>query len=183
MGLFLAIIFNPYTFLSNDIFFSSLTKGMSDKPNVIDVENFKSVRVAQDDPLVVDVSEATDNTIVYRFESDKPFSHGTAVLSQDDAAVTVTEATQSGGKYMWSNKSKLTANSKLIIKSSEAEGIIVNGKAIIYEGKDPLDTIPLLDKVEFPTPVVQQPPSYLMIAVGVALLAFFLYIIIRLFNN
>lgn len=152
------------------------------KPNVIDVENFKSVRVTQDDPLVVDVSEATNNTIVYRFESDKPFSHGTAVLSQADAAVTVTEATHSSGKYMWSNKSKFSANSKLVIKSSEAEGIIVNGKAIIYEGNDPSDAIPLLDKVEFPVPPAQQ-PSYLMIAVGVALLVFLLYIIIRLFDD
>jgi len=149
---------------------------MSGKPNVIDVENFKSVRVAQDDPLVVDVSEATDNTIVYRFESDKPFSHGTAVLSQDD--VTVAEATQSGGKYVWSAKSKFAVNSKLVVKSSEAEGVLVNGKAIIYEGKDPSNIIPLLDKVEFSAPAAQQ-PSYLMIAVGVALLALFLYIIIR----
>jgi hypothetical protein len=155
---------------------------MSGKPNnVIDVDNFKSVRVTQDDPLVVDVSEATANTIVYRFESDKPFSHGTAVLSQDDSAVTVAEATQSGGKYVWSAKSKFAVNSKLVIKSSEVEGVIVNGKAIIYEGNDPSDVIPLLDKVEFPAPVAQQ-PSYLMIAVGIALLAFFLYIIIRLFE-
>lgn len=149
---------------------------MSDKPNVIAIENFKGVRVTQDDPLIVEVSEATDNTIVYRFESDEPFSHGTAVLSQADAAVTVAEATQSGGKYVWSAKSKFATNSKLVIKSSEAEGIIVNGKAIIYEGKDPSNVIPLLDKVEFPAPATQQ-PSYLMIAVGVALLAFFLYII------
>lgn len=149
---------------------------MSGKPNVIDVENFKSVRVAQDDPLVVDVSEATDNTIVYRFESDKPFSHGTAVLSQDD--VTVAEATQSGGKYVWSAKSQFAVNSKLVVKSSEAEGVLVNGKAIIYEGKDPSEAIPLLDKVEFSAPAAQQ-PSYLMIAVGVALLALFLYIIVR----
>jgi len=154
---------------------------MSGKPNVIDIDNFKKVRVTQDDPLVVDVSEATNNTIVYRFESDKPFSHGTAVLSQDDSAVTVAEATQSGGKYVWSAKSKFAVNSKLVIKSSEVEGVIVNGKAIIYEGNDPSDVIPLLDKVEFPAPVAQ--PSYLMIAVGIALLAFFLYIIIRLFDN
>lgn len=154
---------------------------MSSKPNVIDVDNFKSVRVAQEDPLIVDVSEATNNTIVYRFESDKPFSHGTAVLSQDDAAVTVTEATQSGGKYVWSSKSQFEDNSKLVIKSSEAEGVLVNGKAMIYEGKDPSDAIPLLDNVEFPAPVAQ--PSYLMIAVGIALLAFFVYIIIRLFDN
>lgn len=155
---------------------------MSSKPNVIDVDNFKSIRVAQDDPFVVDVGEATNNTIVYRFESDKPFSHGTAILSQADADVTVTEATKSGGKYVWSAKSQFTINSKLVVKSSDVEGVIVNGKAIIYEGKDPSDAIPLLDKVEFPAPVTQQ-PSYLMIAVGVALLAFFLYIIIRLFDN
>jgi hypothetical protein len=154
---------------------------MAGKPNVIDVDNFKNVRVAQDDSLIVDVSEATNNTIVYRFESDKPFSHGTALLSQDDAAVTVVEATQSGDKYVWSAKSRFAVNSKLVIKSSEAEGVIVNGKAIIYEGKDPSGVIPLLDKVEFPAPVAQQ-PSYLMIAVGIALLAFLFYIIIRLLD-
>ena len=156
-----------------------MKRSMSGKPNVIDVDNFKNVRVAQDDPLVVDVSEATDNTIVYRFESDKPFSHGTAVLSQDNAAVIVAAATQSGGKYVWSAKSKFATDSKLVIKSSEAEGIIVNGKAIIYWG-EPSESIPLLD--EFPAPAAQL-PSYLMIAIGVALLAFFLYIIIRLFDN
>lgn len=103
---------------------------------VIDVDNFKNVLVTQDNPLIVDVSAATDNTIVYRFESDKPFSHGTAILSQEDAVVTVTDATQSGGKYVWSNKSQFSLDSKLVVKSSEAEGVLVNGKAIIYEGKD-----------------------------------------------
>lgn len=146
---------------------------------VIDVDNFKNVLVTQDNPLIVDVSAATDNTIVYRFESDKPFSHGTAILSQEDAVVTVTDATQSGGKYVWSNKSQFSLDSKLVVKSSEAEGVLVNGKAIIYEGKDPSNAIPLLDKVEFPAPAAQQ-KSYLMFAVGVALLILFLYIIIRL---
>jgi hypothetical protein len=154
---------------------------MSDKLNIIDVENFKSVRVAQDDPLIIDVSEATDNTIVYRFESNKPFSHGTSILSQDD--VTVTEATQSGNKYVWSNKSKFSVNSKLVIKSSEAEGIIVNGKAIIYKGKDPSDIIPLLDKIEFPTPTPTPQYSYLMMAISVALLILFLFIIIRILRG
>ena len=166
------------------IYFLQLNKrNMSqDRPNVIGVDNFKKIRVTQDDPLIVDVSEATNNTIVYRFESDKPFSHGTAVLSQDDSVVTVDAATQSGGKYVWSAKSKFAVNSKLVIKSSDVEGVIVNGKAIIYEGNDPSDVIPLLDKVEFPAPVTQQ-QSYLMITVGIALLAFFLYIIIRLFDD
>jgi hypothetical protein len=145
--------------------------------NVIDSENFQSVRVTQNDPLIVDVSEATNNTIVYRFESDKPFSYGTAILSQDDAAVTVSEAPLSGTKYVWSAKSQFTENSKLVIKSSSAEGIIVNGKAVIYAGPDASNTIPLLTEVA--AAFTAGGYNHLFIAVGAALVAFLIIMIIN----
>lgn len=156
------------------------------KPTAIETELFKNVEVTQADPLIVDVTDATTNTIVYRFESDKPFSHGTSILSQDNNKVAITGAKKEGSKYVWSNKSKFAVNSKLVIKSWDATPIVVNGKAIIYQGKDPGDAIaaiPILDKAEFPDPTSPNQPSYLMITVGVALLALFLYIIIRFFDG
>ena len=130
--------------------------------------------VTQNDPLIVDVSEATNNTIVYRFESDMPFSYGTAILSQDDAAVTVSAAPLVGTKYVWSAKSQFTENSKLVIKSSSAEGIIVNGRADIYEGLDPTNAIQLLTEIVQPMRY-----NYITVAVGAAIAAFLIIMIIN----
>ena len=129
-------------------------------------------RVAQNDPLIVDVSEATGNTIVYRFESDKPFSYGTAALAQDVASVTVSEAPLSGTKYVWSAKSQFSANSKLVIKSSSAEGIYVTGKAEIYTGLDPNNQIPLLTEIAMGY-------NWIMIGVGAAIVAFLIIMILN----